>query len=50
MPRWVVAFLLTGAILAALLVLALATGHGPGRHLSASPITLTLVDHMPDDR
>ncbi|WP_170154269.1 hypothetical protein [Actinoplanes italicus] len=33
MPRWVKIFLAGGALLLALIVVAVLTGHGPGRHL-----------------
>lgn len=34
-PRWVKMFIIIGVVLAVALVIMLATGHGPGRHLSA---------------
>jgi hypothetical protein len=33
MPRWVIGFIVAGVILIALVVLLLALGHGPGRHM-----------------
>jgi hypothetical protein len=32
-PRWVKAFMVAGIVLGLLAVVALLTGHGPGRHL-----------------
>lgn len=32
-PRWVKAFVAAGVVLGLLVVIALFTGHGPGRHL-----------------
>jgi hypothetical protein len=32
-PRWVKAFIAIGVVLAVLVVVALLTGHGPGRHM-----------------
>lgn len=36
MPRWVKIFAIVGAILVALVVVALLSGHGPGRHGQAA--------------
>lgn len=36
-PRWVKVFIIIGVVLAATLVVMLATGHGPGRHTGAAP-------------
>jgi hypothetical protein len=38
MPRWVKGFLVVGALLLVLIVAALLTGHGPGRHLGSGPV------------
>lgn len=37
MPRWVKAFAIVAAVVAILIIVLLATGHGPGRHGSHLP-------------
>lgn len=34
MPRWVIGFIIAGVVVAALVVLLLALGHGPRQHMS----------------
>ena len=45
MPRWVVASLVAGAVLVALVVVLLASGHGPGQHMShaGAPLSPAVV-------
>lgn len=35
MPRWVIGFIIAGVVVAALVVLLLALGHGPRQHMSS---------------
>jgi hypothetical protein len=46
MPRWVKAFLITAAVLAAAVIVLMLTGHNPGRHLDGhlgAPTTETVT-------
>jgi hypothetical protein len=35
MPRWVIGFIIAGVVVAALVVVLLALGHGPRQHMSS---------------
>ncbi|MEV4282499.1 hypothetical protein [Actinoplanes xinjiangensis] len=39
MPRWVKGFLVVGALLLVVVVVAVLTGHGPGRHLGSGSVS-----------
>ncbi|GAA0467348.1 hypothetical protein Aca07nite_71200 [Actinoplanes capillaceus] len=43
MPRWVKTLLVIGGGLAVLIVVALLSGHGPGRHMSQPAVTAAAV-------
>jgi len=43
MPRWVKLFVIAGVLLTALVVVMLATGHGPGRHLNHAMTSIGTV-------
>ena len=50
MPRWVKGFIVVGVIIVALLLVAVLSGHGPGRHMTDHAALSTPADSTADKR